>query len=66
MHHSMILMGHGNYQNYEITYKTCCFYNILDILSCYSAPKLTIPMFCYYQTLKSIQKVLFDSKAFIC
>ena len=23
-------------------------------------------MFCYYQTLKLIQKVLFDSKAFIC
>ena len=25
MHHSIILMDHGNYQNYEITYKPCCF-----------------------------------------
>ena len=66
MHHSIILMDHGNYQNYGITYKPRFFYIILNILGCISDPKSTIPMFCYYQTLESIQKALFDSKAFIC
>ena len=46
--------------------KTCCFYNISDILCCISDPKLTHTMFCYHRTLELIQKVLFDSKAFIC